>query len=164
MSISEKMNQALNHQVTNELGASHAYLAMSQCFERMGLKIFAKRFFNQAEEERGHALKIIKYVQDVEGAVKLGAIPEPRGDYPSAEAIVEAALESERGVTGQVNELVALAETEHDYSTRSFLQWFLDEQVEEVASMHEMLQLVRMAGEGNLLLVEPRIEEKPPVT
>jgi ferritin len=57
---------------------------------------------------------------------------------------------------------VALAETEHDYSTRSFLQWFLDEQVEEVASMHEMLQLVRMAGEGNLLLVEPRIDEKPP--
>ena len=162
MTISGKMNGALNHQVTNEVAASHVYLAMSACFDKMGLRIFAKRFFDQAEEERTHALKIIKYLQDVNGTVKLEAIGQPRAEYPTAVAIIEAAVESENLVTRQVNELVALAESENDYATRSFLQWFLDEQVEEVASMQNLLQLVKMAGESNLLLVESRIAETTP--
>jgi len=159
MMISEKMNQALNRQVSNEFGASHTYLAMACSFHEMGLKVFAKRFFQQAEEERQHALKIMKYIEDVGGKIVLDGVAKPKGGASSALAIVEAAVEAERTVTGQINELVALAETEKDYATRSFLQWFVNEQVEEVSSMLELLQLVTMAGEKNLFYVESRLAQ-----
>lgn len=159
MMISEKMNQALNRQVTNEFGASHTYLAMACSFHEMGLKVFAKRFFQQAEEERQHALKIMKYIEDVGGKIVLDGVAKPKTGYNSTLAIVEAAVEAERTVTGQVNELVALAETEKDYATRSFLQWFVNEQVEEVSSMLDLLQMVTMAGEKNLFYVESRLAQ-----
>lgn len=157
--ISAAMASKLSEQVTNELHASHAYLAMSWAFENMGLKIMAARFMQQSDEERGHALKIGKYVHDVGGQAKLESIPKPSGDFSSTEKIVQAALDSELRVTQQINELAALAQSENDFATRSFLQWFLNEQVEEVASMTELLQLVRMAGEQNMLLVESRVAE-----
>jgi ferritin len=159
MMISEKVNQALNRQITNEFGASHSYLAMACCFHEMGLKIFAKRFHDQANEEREHALKILKYVEDVGGKASLDAIPKPKTGYTSTMGIIEAAVASERTVTGQIHELVALAETEKDYATRSFLRWFVDEQVEEVSSMLEIQQWVNMAGEKNLLYVETRLAQ-----
>ena len=157
MMISAKMNQALNQQVTNELNASFSYLAMSFEFKDMGLKIFGQRYRAQADEERGHAMKITGYIHDVGGKVCLDAVAKPKADYDSAQSMVEAALTSEETVTKQINDLVALAEAEKDYATRSFLQWFVDEQVEEVSSMSELLQLVKMAGEANLFLVEGRL-------
>ncbi len=159
MMISEKMNQALNRQVSNEFGASHAYLAMACSFHEMGLKVFGKRFFQQAEEERQHGLKIMKYIEDVGGKVVLDGLAKPKAGYNTALAIIEAAVEAERTVTSQINDLVALADSEKDYATRSFLQWFVDEQVEEVSSMLELLQLVTMAGEKNLFYVESRLAQ-----
>jgi len=157
MLISTKMNQALNQQIGNELNAAHKYLAMAYAFDGMGLKIFAKRFLQQADEERGHGLKIARYLIDVGAKVQFGAIAQPRESYPTVRSALEAALESELTVTRQINDLVAQAESEKDYATRSFLQWFVDEQVEEVASVTEMLQLVSLAGEQNVFQVENRI-------
>jgi ferritin len=159
MALSEKMNKALNEQVTNELSAAHKYLGMVYAFDAMGLKIFGKRFAKQSEEEREHALKIAKYIQDAGGNVMVGALDKPRGDYKSAKSIVEAALESEESVTRQIHALVALAEKENDYATRNFLEWFIEEQVEEVADMRELLQWVKMAGEANLFQLENRIAQ-----
>ena len=159
MGLSDKMNKALNEQIANELNAAHKYLAMVYSFNAMGLKVFGKRFAKQAEEEREHALKIAAYVQDADGTISLGPIDKPRGDYKTAKAIVEAALASEETVTSQIHALVALAEKENDYATRSFLKWFVDEQVEEVASMRELLQWVKMAGETNLFQLENRIAQ-----
>lgn len=157
MMISEKMSKALNKQVMNELHASHTYLAMSLAFQGMGLKVFAGRFQAQAVEERRHAMKIIKFLQDVGAGVRLDDIGKPEGHFDSTVAIVRAAVQAEQTVTKQINELVAMAETEKDYATRSFLQWFVDEQVEEVSSMLELLQWVEMAGEKHLFFVEARL-------
>lgn len=157
MLISEAMNRKLNEQITNEMNASQKYLAMACCFERMGLKVFARRFLEQANEERGHALKIMKYVVEVGGAPLIDAVSKPQGDYDSARAMVEAALHSELTVTKQIYDLVALAEQERDYATRSFMNWFVDEQVEEVSSMEELLQLVRMAGDAYIFQLEGRL-------
>jgi len=157
MMISPKMNQALNRQVANEFDAAFGYLAMSFVFRDMGLRVFSRRFKAQATEERDHALKITEYIQDVGGKVALDAVEKPRADFDSAQAMVEAALASEQTVTQQINDLVALANAEKDYATQSFLQWFVDEQVEEVSSMSELLQMVKMAGEANLFLVESRL-------
>lgn len=156
MSISETMNARLNGQITSELSASQKYLAMACVFESMGLKVLARRFRQQSDEERCHAMKIVDYLVEVGARVSLQAVPQPPGDYPTALAALEAAVESELMVTRQINELVALAEQESDYATRSFLQWFVDEQVEEVSTTTHLVQLARMAG-SNLLQLEAAV-------
>lgn len=160
MMISKKMNDALNQQIANELNTAFSYLAMSFIFHDMGLKIFGEWFLAQSGEEREHAMRIAKYVQDVGGKVVLDAVRRPKSDYTSAQSMIEASLQSEKTVTQQINDLVGLAESEKDYATQSFLQWFVDEQVEEVATMTELLQLVKMAGEANLFLVEGRLAKR----
>ncbi|HWL94311.1 MAG TPA: ferritin [Phycisphaerae bacterium] len=155
--ISKKMNSALNQQIMHEMNASSKYLAMAYQFCDMGLLIFGARFKEQSDEERGHALKIADFIQDVGGKVVLDAIPKPRATYPSAQAMVEAALESERTVTGQINDLVDLAFDEKDHATHSFLKWFVDEQVEEEKTMSDLLAMMKIAGQNNLFLVEHRL-------
>ena len=159
MLISKKMNAALNKQVGNEMNASHTYLAMSCCFAGMGLMIFASRFRKQSDEERVHSLKIVDYIHDVGGSVVFDAVVKPKAEYSSVRAIVKAAVDSEMTVTAQINQLVALADKENDYATRSFLGWFVDEQVVEVSSRTELLQLVTMAGESNLFQLENRLTQ-----
>ena len=159
MMISEAMNAKLNEQITAEFAASRKYLAMACSFDQMGYKILTKLFFEQAEEEREHAMKILHYVREVGGTVTLAAIPKPKGNYKTVEEIVQAALTSEQDVTRMINDLVALADSENDYATRSFLTWFVDEQVEEVSSMTDLLQLVRLAGD-NILQVETRLRHE----
>ncbi len=159
MMISEAMNTKLNEQIAAELSAAHAYLAMACSFESKGLKILAQWFLNQHCEEREHAMKIVKYVQDVGAVVVLGGVPAPQGDFADAEEMVVAAHESECKITSMINDLVSLAEKEKDYATRSFLNYFVDEQVEEVASMTDLLDLVRLAGD-NILQVESRIRHQ----
>ncbi len=159
MMISSAMNAKLNEQIQGEFSAAHGYLAMACAFDAMGLKILNKRFLAQHEEEREHAMKILHYLQEVGGAVALKAIDKPRTEYTTAESIVEAALESELSVTRMINDVMALAESEKDYATRSFLQWFVDEQVEEVSQMTDLLNLVKMAGD-NLLQVEARVRHE----
>jgi ferritin len=160
MTISKTMNDMFNKQITNELKSSHDYLAMATNFVDMGLTVFARRFFAQSVEEREHALKIIKFVQDVGGKVNLGSIPEPSADYHSTSEALAAAVEAEQSVSRQINELIALAEKENDYASHGFLEWFVSEQVEEVASMLELQQWVKIAGEQNLLQVETRLAMK----
>ena len=157
--ISKTMNAKLNGQITAEFSAAHKYLAMACAFEDMGLKILAKRFHQQADEERQHAMKILGYVHTVGGTVKLDAIAKPSGPSNSPESLVKAALKSELDITKKINDLAALADSEKDYATRGFLQWFVDEQVEEVATMNDLLALVQMAG-ANMLQVEARIRHE----
>ncbi len=153
MMISAAMAAKLNEQITHELGASQAYLAIACMFEGRSLKILGKKFREQTEEERSHAMKILNYLLEVGASVSLQPLAAPRHDFPNVLAAIEAALEHEKKVTRQINELVSLAEKENDYASRSFLQWFVDEQVEEVSSMSHLLDIARMAGE-NLLQLE----------
>lgn len=159
MMISKKMNEMLNQQIGIEFAAAHKYLAMSCTFDGMGLRVLRKRFFEQYEEECEHALKILNYVLETGGRVALAGVDKPKGNYKNVEEIVETALDGEKDVTRSINELMALAEKENDYATRSFLNWFVDEQVEEVASMSDLLDLVRLA-KGNFLQVEARVRHE----
>ncbi len=157
MLISAKINKGLSDQIGNEFYAAHTYLAMSCCLQEMGLKMLSKWFAHHAAEEREHGMKILNYIQDVGGTVTLGPIAKPKGKYPSVEAIIKAALGHELEVTDQINKLMAAAVTAKDYATQSFLQWFVDEQVEEVGIVSEVLDLVKLAGPKNLLQVEARV-------
>lgn len=157
MLISKEMQDKINEQIVHELFSSNAYLGIASYCDSLGLKVLAGRFFEQSEEERGHALKFLQYLLDVGAKVEMGAIPQPKSDFKSVEEAVKTALEQEVTVTNQINALMALAQKEDDYATASFLKWFIDEQVEEVATIGDLLQLVQLAGDDRILMVEDRL-------
>ena len=124
------MNEKLNAQITREFYSSYLYRQMASCLDQMGLSVLEQFFLDQADEERMHAVKLIDYVQKAGGKLALGAIEAPPAEYESVLAICEATLAHERQVTKHIHALVAQAEEDKDYSTRSYLQWYIDEQVE----------------------------------
>ena len=152
--ISGELAQAFNAQIGHELGASLQYVSIGAHFRRMQLTLLAKLFFKQGEEERVHAQKFVEYLLDTQGDLVIPSIPAPTPTFSSAEAAVEAALRWEREVTQQITTLMDLAVTQNDYLAQSFLQWFIDEQLEEVVKMDRLLSIVRQSGERNLLMVE----------
>jgi len=105
-------------------------------------------------------MKFLRFVLDAGGTVEVLAIPAPKNGFESAEEAVSLSLDWERQVSRHIDDLVALATAHNDNATNVFLQWFVTEQVEEVATMTELLQVVRRAGETNLLLVEDYIARK----
>ena len=154
MLISPALAKAFNEQIGHEFGASMQYVAIAAHFYQRSLTLLAKMFQEQAEEEKQHAMKFIKYLQDTKGGLHIPAIPAPKPTFATAEEAVQAALNWERDVTKQITALMALAVKEDDYLAMSFLQWFIDEQLEEVVKMDRMLSVIRQSGEKNLLMVE----------
>ena len=154
MIISEQMNASLNRQIGHEFGASIQYVAIAGHFDCEGLPMLARHFYRQAEEEREHAMRIVKYLVDAGGRLEIPEIPAPRSKFGSAEEAVRLSLEWERTVTGQINELMNLAITNKDHITQNFLDWFVKEQLEEMSSMDTLLRMVHRAGETGLLFVE----------
>ena len=158
MLISEKLTQGMNDQVGRELGASSQYLQLASYFARDNLRELATFFFRQADEEREHAVKFVHYLVETGGKV---AIPQVTGaqDVASAEAGVQAALDGEKKVTEQINDLSAIAAEDQDYASLRFLGWFSEEQIEETSTMAELLSVVRRAGD-QLLLVEEYLSRR----
>jgi len=151
--ISEKLNAAMNSQIGFELGNSNQYLAIACYFEGAALFGLAKLFFKQADEERDHAMKLLKFVLDAGGTVNIPAVSAPRCEFASAEDAAQFALDSEMHTTQQVYELVELATQEKCYIALNFLQWFVSEQLEEVSSAQTRLAVIKRAG-ANVLMVE----------
>ncbi|MCF8260698.1 MAG: ferritin [Melioribacteraceae bacterium] len=137
--ISEKMNESLNKQINEELYSSYLYLSMSAYFEATNFHGMAVWMKHQADEEYQHAMKILGYVNDVGGRVKLGAIKEPKFEWTNPKEVFAESKEHEIFITKCIHGLAKQAETEDDYATRNFLSWFIDEQVEEIASVTEIV-------------------------
>src|SRR5262245_23005905 len=154
MLISKKINDAINQQIGNELGASLQYVAIGAHFDLRALPQLAAHFYKQAQEERDHAMRFVKFIVDADGELKIPAVPAPKATFGKAEEAVKMSLDWEIEVTGQIHNLVALAKKENNYTTDTFLQWFVAEQLEEVSSMDNLLKVIRMAGEDGLLRVE----------
>jgi ferritin len=154
MQISKGMADLMGAQVSNELGASNQYLQIATYFEGESLSKLAKFFYDQSEEEREHAMKFVHYLMEVGAPMSIAAIPATETDIGTAEKAFEMSLAWEKEVTGQINAMMDLAIQEKDYASQAFLQWFVTEQVEEVSTMESMLDVVRRAGEKNLLMME----------
>lgn len=154
MLISRELAAAFNEQIGHEFGASMQYLSIAAHFEQRQLKLLGKLFFEQADEEKQHAMKFVKYVLDTKGELRIPSIPAPTPVFDSAEAAVQAALNWEKEVTSQISGLMDLAVKQNDYIAQSFLQWFVDEQLEEVTKMDRLLSIIKQSGERNLLMVE----------
>jgi bacterioferritin B len=159
--ISPKVAAAINQQIGLEFLASLQYEAIAAWFKLEGLPRLSAHFAAQAAEERAHAHRFIKFLLDAGTPLALPGIPAPKCDFKSAQAAAQLALDHELKVTEAINKLFDLAEKEGDRFTTSSLQWFIQEQLEEVSSADELLQMIKRARDGGLLIVEHFLASKP---
>lgn len=146
--ISKKMQDALNKQINAEFYSSYLYLAMSAHFEDTNMNGFANWMKMQSAEEYGHAMKIYSYLNEVGAKVELNAIDQPKGSWNQPVDAFKDALEHEKKVTKMINDLADLAVEEKDHATNIFLHWFVTEQVEEVASVENIVKKFEMIGDN----------------
>ena len=151
---SEKLIAKMNEQIGNEIGASLQYISIASYFEGESLPELAGFFYRQADEERDHAMRFVKFILDVDGRVRIPDIPAPKGEFQTAEEAVKLSVDWEKEVTRQIYGLVEIAQGDSDYISVRFLDWFVNEQREEVSTMSSLLDVVRRAGPEGLLHVE----------
>ncbi|MBR2522277.1 MAG: ferritin [Coriobacteriales bacterium] len=144
--MDKKVYELLNDQINKELYSGYLYLSFADYYEIEGLKGFANWYMIQAQEERDHALIIRKYLLDNDCPVVLGAIDKPDKTFSDFLEPLEAALEHERYVTSLINDIYAAAEAANDYRTKSFLGWFIDEQLEEESNASDMVSNMKLFG------------------
>lgn len=146
MKISNKMFEALVEQVSHEADASQLYLAMATWCESSGYSGAAKFFYNRSEEEREHMIKVIRYINKIGAHATIPGIKQPSVDYESFEAVFQLAYENEKDVTASVNKTVNLSQEEKDHFTFNFLQWLVDEQLEEEQMFESILTKIKLIG------------------
>lgn len=150
--LDEKLLHALNRQVTLEFESSYIYMAMAAHLDHNTYEGFASYMIEQAKEENDHAMRIYNYLNDRGAKVKLGSIGEPENDFGSVLEVFEKALAHEKFITKQIHELADLAMDLRDHATISFLQWFIDEQVEEEATFETHIDYIkRIKNDENAL-------------
>lgn len=135
--VSEKILKLLNEQIKKEFHSAYIYLGIEAYFQEKGLKGMANWFRVQAQEEVDHAMKFFNFVTEVGGLAKLGTIDEVPSIYDSPLEAMKAGLEHERYITASIYKIADAAAEEKDHKTNSFLQWFVDEQVEEEANAED---------------------------
>lgn len=155
--INQRLEKAINEQINAELYSAYLYLSMGAYFEEQGLEGFANWMRVQFEEEQFHGLKFFDYLAERGGRILLGAIEAPATEWESPVAVFEEVLKHERHVTSLINNLIDIAIEEKDHATKSFLNWFIDEQVEEEAAAESLLSQLRLVqGDGRGLLMLDR--------
>jgi len=154
MMISQNLANAINAQVGREFGASFQYVQIAAYFEAESLDKLADLFYKQSDEERDHAMKLAHYVVETGAQLAIPAVDAPKVNFSSAEEAITAALAWENEVTRQINALMDIAVSEKDYLARHFLDWFVNEQLEEVTSMEKLLRIAQRAGERNIIMLE----------
>lgn len=144
--LAPRFADQLVEQIGNEFEASTQYLAIAVHYDALTMPQMAQLFYDQAREERDHAMMMVQYLLDTGGEVGFPAVTAPIADFHDLVAPVALALEQERRVTEQVYELTKIAREENDFGSEQFMNWFIKEQVEEVAKMTDLLTVVRRAG------------------
>ncbi len=146
--IKQVMVDAINEQIRKEMYSSNLYLAMAAYYHSINMNGFANWMRIQAQEEQSHALKLFDYLLDRGGKVKLGQINATPTEWESPLAGFEAAYAHEQSITASINDLYDLALQEKDHASGTMLQWFINEQVEEEATVSEIVDRVKLAGES----------------
>ncbi len=150
--LKEKMVKELNNQIREELYSAYLYLSMSAYFDSIGLKGFANWMMVQFKEEMDHAMKIYNYMIAQGAEIKLQAIPEPPQKWESPLHAFKETLKHEQHITERINYLVDIAEELKDRATFNFLQWFIDEQIEEEENDREIIAKLELIGDKSHML------------
>lgn len=150
---SQALLDAMNEQITHELFSAYSYLSLSAWCESVNLPGFANWLRVQAQEEIEHAMKFYHFIVDRGGRVRLAAIAQPPVDCASPLDVFQKALASEQRVTGQIERLYALAVQEQDFAGQAFLNWFVEEQVEEEKITSQVIETLKLIGDDKPALV-----------
>jgi ferritin len=141
-----KFHALLQEQIFNEFTSAQQYIAIAVYFDDADLPQLAKHFYSQALEERNHAMMLVQYLLDRDVRVEIPGVGGVRNQFDAPRDALALALDQERAVTDQVSRLTAVARDEGDYLGEQFMQWFLKEQVEEMALMTTLLRVAERAG------------------
>jgi bacterioferritin B len=158
---SERFVDALNAQISREFAAAHQYTAIGAYYAAETYPQLTKFFYAQAEEEREHAMKMVNYLLDRDARVDFTEVSAPQTQFPDHVAPIKLALDQERKVTVHIADLFTVARETNDYLAEQFLHWFLEEQVEEEASMSDLLAVAERTREIPVLLEEYLARETP---
>ena len=160
--FSKKMEKALNEQVNAELYSAYLYLSMEAYFKSLNLNGFANWMRVQTQEEVAHAMKIYGFIDERGGRITLKAIDGPQTKWDSPLALFKDVYKHEQKVTSLINNLVNLAIEEKDHATNTFLQWFVNEQVEEEASADQVVQQLKMMEKapGGMFMLDRELGQR----
>ena len=139
---SPRFVKQLNIQIGNEFAAHQQYVACAVYYDALTMPQMARFFYRQALEERDHAMMMVQYLLDADEEVSIPGVAAPQSTFEDIVQPVQLALDQEKRVTDQINQLTALAREDNDFASDQYMQWFLKEQVEEVATMSSLLTVV----------------------
>ncbi len=152
--LNKKIEEALIQQVEKEGFSSNLYLAMASWAEVNGFKGVSEWLFAQAEEEHMHMLKFIKYINERGGHAIISSFEKPEGNYKSVVQLFDQVLDHERYVTASINKIVELCLEEKDHTTFAWIQWFVNEQIEEESSVQTIIDNLKLVGSGSLYMFD----------
>jgi len=152
--LPKKVEEILNVQIKKEDYSSQLYLSMASWAENNGFEGVSSWFYAQAEEERVHLLKLVKYVNERDGVAEIPGIEMPPNDFENIFVAFDKVLAHEKYISGSINEIVAVCIAENDYTTQSWIQWFVNEQIEEESSVKAIIDKLKLLGENNLYMFD----------
>ena len=159
--LSNKMTEALNEQIALEGNSSAAYLSIASWCETQGLSGCASFFYDQSSEERMHMMKIIHYINEMDGHAIIPAQDKPRDNYGSIQEVFDVVYQQEKKVTNAIYNLIAISNEDKDHSTQLFLQWYVAEHREEEAMVRTILDTIKLIGNGpqSLYYIDKEVEK-----
>ena len=148
--LPKKVEEILNEQILREDYSSQLYLSMASWAENLGFEGVSNWLYAQAEEERVHMLKLVRYVNDRDGVAVIPGIKIPPKDFGDVFVMFDQVFAHEKFISGSINEIVAVCIAENDFTTQNWIQWFVNEQIEEEASVKGILDKLKLVGKNNL--------------
>ena len=152
--LKKNIEDLLNRQVEREGYSSILYLAMASWAETEGYNGVADWLYAQAEEEKEHMLKVIKFINERNGKAIIPSFDKPPADFDGLKVLFDQVLEHEKYITSSINDIVAASNKENDFSTHNWLQWFVSEQVEEESSVQAIIDKLNLVGDHNLYMFD----------
>jgi len=152
--LKKSVEDLLNRQVKREGYSAILYLSMASWAETQGYAGIAEWLYVQAEEEKMHMLKLIRFINEREGKAIIPSFDKPPADFDSLKILFDQVLEHEKYITSSINEIVAETNKENDYATHNWLQWFVSEQVEEESSVQTIIDKLKLVGTHNLYMFD----------
>lgn len=152
--LPKRVEEILNLQIKKEDYSSQLYLSMASWAENKGFEGVSNWLYAQAEEERIHMLRLIKYVNERDGVAVISGIETPPVDFEDVFVMFDKVLAHEKYISGSINEIVGVCIAENDYTTQSWIQWFVTEQIEEEASVKAIIDKLNLLGKNNLYMFD----------
>ncbi len=155
--MNKKLEKAINTQLNFEIESAFVYMAMKNYLETLSLEGFVNWFDIQFQEEMAHAQKFMNYINERGGRVEIRGFETPKNEFNSVLEVLEASLAHEKEVTKRIHNLMKLAIEENDYPSISFLQWYVDEQVEEEDNFSKLIEKVKIVKNSGLYMLDKEL-------